>query len=300
MDDAYKKQVSLLLDILPEVSKETCFAMHGGTAINLFVRDMPRLSVDIDLTYVVIEGRAETLSNINQALIRIKEGVETLKPSARVVHKNKTSKLQISDRGVQIKIEVNMVGRGVLEPGEKAVLCTSAQEQFDAFCSMALVPLSQLYGGKICAALDRQHPRDLFDVKLLFENEGFSDEIKHGFLLCLMSSNRPTHELLSPRLQDQRAAFENQFEGMSAIPFSYEDYEQTRLALIKAVNGSLNEQDKAFLLSVNKVEPDWGIYDFKRFPSVQWKLKNLVKFQEENQLEYEQQFEKLKAVLNPV
>lgn len=52
MEEAYKKQVSLLLDVLPEVAKENCFALHGGTAINLFVRSMPRLSVDIDLTYV--------------------------------------------------------------------------------------------------------------------------------------------------------------------------------------------------------------------------------------------------------
>ncbi len=48
MNDGYKNQVSLLLSALPEVAKESCFALHGGTAINLFIRDMPRLSVDID------------------------------------------------------------------------------------------------------------------------------------------------------------------------------------------------------------------------------------------------------------
>jgi predicted nucleotidyltransferase component of viral defense system len=54
MNEGSKNQVRLLLAVLPEVAKETCFAMHGGTAINLFLRDMPRLSVDIDLTYVEI------------------------------------------------------------------------------------------------------------------------------------------------------------------------------------------------------------------------------------------------------
>lgn len=49
MDKVYKSQVKLLLDVLPLVSKEPCFALHGGTAINLFIRNMPRLSVDIDL-----------------------------------------------------------------------------------------------------------------------------------------------------------------------------------------------------------------------------------------------------------
>lgn len=51
MNDKYNHQVRLLLAVLPEIAKEHCFALHGGTAINLFIRNMPRLSVDIDLTY---------------------------------------------------------------------------------------------------------------------------------------------------------------------------------------------------------------------------------------------------------
>lgn len=55
MEKIYKDQVKLLLDVLPLVSKGQCFALHGGTAINLFIRNMPRLSVDIDITYLPIE-----------------------------------------------------------------------------------------------------------------------------------------------------------------------------------------------------------------------------------------------------
>ena len=95
MNEAYKRQVRLLLDVLPEVAKEECFAMHGGTAINLFVRDMPRLSVDIDLTYVEIAERNETLEGINAALLRIKERIEALRPSIRVQYKDKVCKLQL-------------------------------------------------------------------------------------------------------------------------------------------------------------------------------------------------------------
>ena len=235
MNNAYTKQVKLLLDVLPEVAKEACFAMHGGTAINLFVRDMPRLSVDIDLTYVEIAERHETLEGINAALMRIKERIEGLRPSIRIQHKENVCKLQLDERGVMIKIEVNMVGRGLIGEATKAPLCEAAQEQFDAFCAMPIVPLGQLYGGKICAAMDRQHPRDLFDVKLLLENEGFTDEIKRGFIFGLVGSNRPTHEMLNPNLLDQRMAFENQFEGMSAIEFSYDEYEATRLQLIETI-----------------------------------------------------------------
>lgn len=297
MNTAYTKQVKLLLDVLPEVAKEECFAMHGGTAINLFVRDMPRLSVDIDLTYVEIAERNETLDGINAALIRIKERIEGLRPSVRVQHKENICKLQLDEHGVMIKIEVNMVGRGLIGGATKAPLCEAAQEHFDAFCAMPLVPLSQLYGGKICAALDRQHPRDLFDVKLLLDNEGFTEEIKRGLLFGLVSSNRPTFELLDPHLLDQRTAFENQFEGMSAIEFSYDDYEATRLQLIETVKASLNESDRAFLLSLNGLEPDWSIYDFQEFPSVKWKLLNLEKFRQDKPEIYQQQIDALKGVL---
>jgi len=162
---------------------------------------------------------------------------------------------------------------------------------------MPIVPLAQLYGGKICAALDRQHPRDLFDVRLLLDNEGFTDEIKRGFLFGLVSSNRPTFELLDPHLLDQRMAFENQFEGMSSIEFSYDEYEATRLQLIETIQFSLNERDKAFLLSLNGLEPDWSIYDFKAFPSVKWKLLNLEKFKTENPETYQQQLSELDKVL---
>ena len=65
----YKKQVHLLLSVLPMVAKENCFALHGGTAINLFLNNMPRLSVDIDLTYLPVENRDTSMDNIAKPYI---------------------------------------------------------------------------------------------------------------------------------------------------------------------------------------------------------------------------------------
>lgn len=297
MNDVYTKQVRLLLSVLPEVAKEDCFALHGGTAINLFVRNMPRLSVDIDLTYIDIAQRSETLVGINAALSRIKERIDVLRPSIRVQHRHNVCKLQVDEHGVIIKVEVNMVGRGLLGESNTLPLCEVAQEQFDAFCAMPLVPIGQLYGGKMCAALDRQHPRDLFDVKLLLDNEGFTDEIKSGFVFALASSNRPTYELLNPRLRDQSTAFRNQFDGMSAIEFTYNDYEATRFELIETVKLHLTKNDKTFLLSLNRLASDWSIYDYQRFPSVSWKLLNLEKFKKEDPERYQKQLVELESVL---
>jgi predicted nucleotidyltransferase component of viral defense system len=297
MRDRYKRQVNLLLQILPEVAKEECFALHGGTAINLFVREMPRLSVDIDLTYIPIEDRQTSLENISEALLRIKSNIEKAIPTASVVHQLATSKLLISNLGAQIKVEVNQTNRGIIEDPVKMVLCDQAQEEFDAFCEVPVVPFGQLYGGKICAALDRQHPRDLFDVKLLLENEGLTKEIKSGLILYILSSNRPIHELLHPNLLDQRSAMTNQFEGMTAKPFSYQEYEITRQKLITAVQQGLDDQDKKFLLSVSKAEPDWSIYDFERFPSVQWKLQNQEKLKIDSSEKHQAQLTSLQSFL---
>jgi len=297
MNETYKGQVSLLLSVLPEIAKEECFALHGGTAINLFVREMPRLSVDIDLTYVPIEDRQTSFKNIEEALERIRERILAVISHSKIIHQKDISKLQISNQGSQIKVEVNQTNRGVLTEPQEHMLCEKAQDQFDAFCAIAIVSLAQLYGGKICAALDRQHPRDLFDVKYLLENEGFTQDIKTGLFLSMLSSNRPIHELLQPNLLDQRAAFENQFSGMTTEPFSYYDFEATRKQLVKNISDSLTILDKQFLIDFTNLKPKWEIYDFERFPSVQWKLQNLMKLKESNSSKHSEQLELLKGML---
>lgn len=295
--DNYKNQVSLLLNVLPEVAKESCFALHGGTAINLFVRDMPRLSVDIDLTYIPIEDRGLTFKNIVIALENIKKRLEKILSQAKITLTPKFLKLLVSTDTAQIKIEVNQINRGLLCDAVKLELCDKAQEEFDAFCVLNTVSFGQLYGGKICAALDRQHPRDLFDVKDLLENEGFTNEVKEGVILSLLSSNRPLNELLNPHLIDQQDAMVNQFNGMSNKPFTYEDFEATRTKLIKSMRQNLKDKDKEFLLSFNTTNPNWNIYDFEKFPAVQWKLQNLVKLKNENTSKYNEQIATLKKVL---
>lgn len=296
MNETYRGQVSLLLSVIPEIAKEKYFALHGGTAINLFVREMPRLSVDIDLTYLSIEDRQTSLYNIADSLERIKERVLSVLPRATVQHQKEVSKLQISNRGFQVKIEVNQTNRGILSDPVEYQLCETAQDQFDAFCSIAIVPMSQLYGGKICAALDRQHPRDIFDVKYLLQYEGINEEIKTGFILSALSSNRPIHELLQPNYQDQQSAFENQFSGMTIQPFTYEDFEMIRERLVTNIADSWSDSDKQFLMGFLDLQPDWDIYDFERFPSVQWKIQNLIKLKETNPDKYKEQTIKLKRL----
>jgi len=251
----------------------------------------------LNLTYLEVEERDISLQMIAESLERIKYSIEKVAPAVRVEHKRGISKLLISAFRAQIKLEVNQTNRGAFAPTNKMTLCNRAQEKFDTFCAIQVVSLGQLYGGKICAALDRQHPRDLFDVKFLLENEGLSDEVKIGFLFCLLSSNRPINELLSPNLKDQRLAMENQFDGMSSEVFTYEEYEIGRAELIDVINKSLTEVDKAFLLNFQNLTPDWTVYDFERFPAIQWKLKNLQYLKNSNPEKYLSQYDALKNLL---
>ena len=279
----FKQRVELLLTILPYVAKEKCFALKGGTAINLFIRNFPRLSVDIDLTYLGDELRNEALSKTEEALYRIKSDLEdnlqpiTVSPSSRENLPNDV-KLFITKDDVQIKIEANPVIRGTLFPVEIKTLAPKTIDEFEVEVDMQLASIEDLYGGKIAAALDRQHPRDLFDIKLLYDNGGITESIKEGFLAYLLFHKRPPNEILKPTKKDQRSLFESEFEGMSEIPFSYNDFEETRDKLIQDINSSLTEENKKFLLSFFRGSPEWELFPYenaKDLPAIKWKLLNI-------------------------
>jgi predicted nucleotidyltransferase component of viral defense system len=299
-NNSYHNQASLLLRVIPEIAKDTRFALHGGTAINMFVRNMPRLSVDIDLTYLPIENREQSFETICVALLKICERIKSRFPELQIQHKIEIHKLIIANRDAIIKVEVSPIIRGSLGVVTEMQLCEKAQNTFDTFCSIQIVSSGQLYGGKVCAAMDRQHPRDFFDVKYLLQHEGFTPAIKEGFLFRLLSSERSIQDVLFPKLQDQRLAFKNQFSGMSAESFSYEEYEQIRENLIQKVHHSLTDTDKTFLVSVKNAEPDWSRYDFQKFPSIQWKQQNLIKIKAANPLKHKELTDSLRKKLDSI
>jgi len=296
----YQKQVALLIRVISVIALDTRFALHGGTAINLFDRNMPRLSVDIDLTYIPIEDRETSFNNISAALIKIKERIENRLQGSRVEHKVDTHKLLVSYDEAMIKIEVSQIVRGLLGAVTEKILCEKAQIKYDAFCAINIVSNGQLYGGKICAAMDRQHPRDIFDVKQLLKDEGFNKEVKEGFLFRLLSADRSIQDVLFPNLQEHRLAMMNQFTGMSDELFTYEEYEQVRETMVKKVQGSLTAEDKFFILAFKNGSPDWSIYNFESYPSIQWKLLNLEKIKSSNSSKHKELYDSLKRKLDAI
>jgi predicted nucleotidyltransferase component of viral defense system len=185
--EQYRRQAALLIRVLPFVSEETCFALKGGTAINLFVRNMPRLSVDIDLTYLAVADRKTSLAEIDAAMRRIAELMQKGIPGARVTSSKLKeagimSKHFVELDGVQIKIEVTPVLRGcVYEPDTRSV--SEAVEAAFGFAEIQVVSFADLYGSKLVAALDRQHPRDLFDVRDLLSRTKVQRRVEESFRL---------------------------------------------------------------------------------------------------------------------
>lgn len=294
----YRQQVELLLRIVPTLEDVESFAIHGGTAINLYILDLPRYSVDVDLTYIPIKPREDSFADIHKNLTIIKEKVKTAIPD--IVITEKPNKIYCTRRGVMVKIEVSGTKRGLIEPTSIKPLCNAAQDEFETTNKARIVSLSQLYGGKITAALDRQHPRDLFDVKLMFDFITNFDQVKRGFLYGLLGGDRPIIESLQPNRVDHQETLVKQFAGMTKIPFSYNDYEETREKLIDFINSNLSLQDKEFLIAFEAGE-ELSRYteyqEYLRFPSVRWKMQNIGKLKKINPAKLRKGVEKLEGFL---
>lgn len=301
--DGYVEQVQLLVRILPIAAEETVFALKGGTAINLFYRDLPRLSVDIDLAYLPVKDRAESLAEIDEAMDRIAAGIERTLRSVQVrrIAGGGGSETRILARvgRVEVKIETSPVIRGVVHEPEIRETRELVQNRF-GYAEVQVVSFEDLFGGKLHAAFDRQHPRDLFDVKLLYENEGLTDALFRTFLVYVASSPRPTHELLDPGLTDLHQSFSSEFSGMTSLPLKVEELVATRTRLIGDIRARLNATTGRFLLSLHDAAPDFsviGLPQAAELPAVRWKLQNLERLIEQNPGKHADQREALQRLL---
>lgn len=287
MSREYAKTVELVLEILPYALKDNRMALKGGTAINLFHRDFDRLSVDIDLCYLPLESRTETFKNIYEILKGIKVELEG-KLNLEVVSNHpfdcgKEIKLIARKGDIEVKIEPNYTLRSSLFDPELIGLSPLAQERFGVEVEVQCLGLADTYGGKICAALDRQHPRDLFDVKRLLDNEGITRDIKDSFLFYLLSHNRPINEFLDPRFKVINNEYENEFLTMANTETSLEELLKARSQLIEDLKTKITLEDKEFLISFVSNKPDWSKArdsKIKDFPSVKWKMMNQEKMNE--------------------
>ncbi len=262
MNQHYLDTARLLVQVAPTAFADPVFALKGGTAINLFVRDMPRLSVDLDLIYSDYNTpRDQALERINQA---IRQATEKLRVAGFQTHAVTATnagetKLLVRRSGIEVKIEINFNMRGTLHPVRRLSLTAKARDTLLADLEVPVVSLEDLYGGKLVAAMDRQHPRDLFDVMQLFANEGVTPEIRRAFVVYLACHNRPVHEVLFPVPKDIRNDYDRNFDGMTQERVPLADLLSTRERLFKELPTGLDTSERKFLLSLVNNTPDWTL-----------------------------------------
>lgn len=303
MNQLYLDTARLLTQVAPLVFADGIFALKGGTAINLFVRDMPRLSVDLDLVFVDYAlGRDEALAAINRAILGADERLKKrgFQTHVAAVADAGETKIFIRRDKLEVKVEVNFVLRGTLHPVRVGSLTPKAKETLLADMELPLVSLEDLYGGKLVAALDRQHPRDLFDVMQLFRHEGITPEIRRSFVVYLASHNRPIHEVLAPALRDISGDYDGSFRGMTAEPVALEALLAARERMIAELQAGLDGAERAFLISIARNEPDWTLLQIghlAQLPGIRWKLANLDRLAKANPKKLKAQARALEKVL---
>lgn len=304
MRERYVEQVRLLMRLLPVIAREEVFALKGGSAINLFYRDLPRLSVDIDLTYLPIEDRETSLANIDQALDRIIAAASLENRDVRFQRiaggGNLETRIMATRGTTNVKIETSPVMRGTVLPPVLSKVSDAVEETF-GFAEMHVLSFEDLYAGKLHAALDRQHPRDLFDVKLLYENEGLTKDLLRVFLVYVSTSGRPPHELLAPALVPIEELHDQEFAGMTRDEVDPVDLENVRSRLIADIRNALTGEFAQFLLSLHDGEPDFnliGLPAAELLPAVQWKLLNLRRLKNENPVKHEELRGRLEELLS--
>jgi len=292
MDKSYVDTVRLMLRVAPHAFSNPLFAMKGGTALNVFLHDMPRLSVDIDLVFTDhAMQRAEALTAIKEELNAMAERLKRLGLNSSLTKSTDGSETKLTvvhgnDHRTKVKIEINQNFRGTLLPVQKMRLAETAKNMFASDIEVPALAPEELYGGKIVAALDRQHPRDFFDVRQMFQRGHFGPPVVDCFVCYLAGQFKtPIHSVLFSEDEDISALYEAEFIGMTTEEVSLAELEQARATLRAAILNSLEDRHKEFLLGLARLEADWDLLPYphvRELPAVRRRLENLSNKQKRN------------------
>jgi hypothetical protein len=218
---------------------------------------------------------------------------------AQVAATNKGDEIKLFiQRGtILVKVEVNHVFRGTVLPVETRALNAEASRVFTTDLSAPLLAPAELYGSKLVAAMDRQHPRDIFDVRGLYDTTGLSADVIECFVSYLAGHNRPVHEVLFSNDLDLAPAFENEFVGMTQRPISLAELQAVRAKLKRQIPAKLTAEHREFLISLVSGETDWKLMKcphLEKLPAIQWKLQNLARLKKSNPPKFAKQTEELR------
>lgn len=263
----------------------------------MFHNNLPRLSVDVDLTYIPIEDRDASILNINKGLFKIAQEIEKLNLKANIIGNDIQKKISCYNHNTQIIIEPNYILRGTVFLPERKEICISLKKQFGNI-SITTLSYEEVYAGKLCASLDRGHPRDIFDVYYLYKNGEITDGMVKCFIVySLCHNSKSIYGLLNGKTRHQnneiKKLLETSFYGMTNISFTMEDYMRTQIKLREDLKKKILSY-KNFINNFYNLTVDIKNAPFKNFydlPGVKWRMLNLEKLYLSNNDEFIRQRE---------
>ncbi len=278
------QQARLLTSFLPAVSAEEIFALKGGTALNFFWWDMPRLSVDLDLVYLPTSSRHTFLTETGAALQRIAARINDKDPdlSMQFTHyppSAAVTKLHVQqNEDVTVKIEVAIGQRQPLYPPVPGVYRPAAVLELGPG-AIKLLSLPETCAGKCHAVLDRQLPRDLFDANTMLQSTALTPELRTAFIVDMLGQGKPIGEMLAPRRKAYGDAAWNSLEAQLPAPPDRQQLAQALIVLKHKLVDQMPIHHRDFLHTFISGHPEWSLLEMPQvqdYPAVQWRMQNLA------------------------
>jgi predicted nucleotidyltransferase component of viral defense system len=287
--ETFLKPSKLMVECLSVLKDDGIFALKGGTAINYFYHGMPRLSVDIDLSYIKINTRAEALEEMKEGLEIYKNDLDNkgFHTEFKGSVNEGNGKIFVSSNGVNIKIEPNYILRGTIYPTQMLRMVDEATKVFDITSKVRTLDYREIFAGKMAAFLDRQNPRDIFDMGEFRKAGHHIEEIMDAVVIYIAQDDGMISHILDPILQDKETEFNNHFKGMTIEPVEYGRLVEIRKEILDEFHKSLKKEHGEFLVSIMENKPQWGLLPFQgieELSGIKWKMQNIPKMKEESRL----------------
>lgn len=257
--------------------------MKGGTALNFFWFDYPRLSVDLDLVYLPVSSRQTFLAETDHALQRIAARIRQTDPSMTVnftrhPHSNTISKLHCRQHNVEAKVEVALGQRQHVFPTVTGEFQPATVADLGPATTL-LLSFPETCAGKCHAVLDRLHPRDLFDARTILNEADLTPKVRTAFIVDMLGQGKPIGEMLSPRLKVHGQDAWNSLGRLLPTPVDRQDLFQALADLKHQLVQHMPSHHRDFLQSFIRGHPDWSLLEIpsvRDFPAVRWRMQNLA------------------------
>ena len=298
-----RSQMQLLVDLMPYVSED--FAPKGGTAINMFCRDLPRYSVDMDLVYLPRTDRLTAVRSMRGLLEQMRRaaqnGLRGVTTSQVRGGKDATAGLlwvEVRRGEVSVKIETPVSARQTLHAPSILNAVPAAESEFGP-ARMKVVSFDEMYAGKVGASLGRRQLRDMFDIFHLLENEGLTEDLFRSFLAYAVADGRPPHMILSRAWHARKLPEQKRWQELMRTTLPMDRLLAANAELRQQCENRITPQVRQFLIDVHDGAADPGVIgipEASTWPAFLWRMRQRALFKAKKPHEHARQRREIEAI----